>query len=183
MSLISLDGLDQNALDSTNTAASSGRKPFPCTPDTYTRHTGRVVKAALKIFEISGKESISIVVQNEDYSGEMLIDLDPSGAPNPQKGLETRNKAIKVLGAATDGKLDTVKLEKASGQIVAFTAKHGGFSEKDGRYYHKVRLYFDGEAHELLPVKQVAMPALPGQGAGNAAAPGGRTAADDDITF
>lgn len=181
MSLISLEGLDDQALQDAKTEASSGRKPFPCTPNDYTRHTGRVVKASLKIFESTGKESISMVVANDEFTGEILIDLDPSSAPNPQKALETRNKVIKILEAATGGKLDTVKLEKANGQLVAFSAKHKGFTEKDGRHYHKVGLYFDGVVSSLLPVKQVAMPLLPGQSA--SAAPAQASASLDDIPF
>ncbi len=167
MALVSLDGLDEKTLTNISTAASGGRRPFPCDGNSYTRHTAKVVKAGLMVWP-DGRESIKISVENNGHGGDLLIDLECSTAKNPQKALETRNKAIKLLGAHTSGKLDTTKLEKASGQLVALSAKHKGFKPgKNGGMFHDVALYFDGEASELLPVTQVAtMPQLPGQAAG-----------------
>ena len=173
MALVNLDNFN---LDIDTAPSTGGARPFPCDGASYTRHTGRVVKAGLLTFD-SGKESIKITVENGPFGGDILVDLDPSGAPNPQKAIETRNKAIKLLGAHTNGQFDTDKLGKAHGQLVAFSAKHKGFANgKNGGIFHKVALYFDGEAKDLLPVAPCAtMPALPGAE--------DRPIGDQDFTF
>jgi len=162
MSLVSLEGLDEATLEKINPEASGGGRPFPCDAAGYTKHTGRVTKCRLHCFD-DGGESIVITVENEGHTGDVLVSLDCSGAPDPQKAIVSRNRAIKVLGAHTDGKLDTGKLEKASGQLIEFSAKHKGFTTgKNGGTFHKVALYFNGEVKALRPVTGPAMPALPG---------------------
>lgn len=174
MTLVPLQGLDDKTLE--NTKTTTARSPFPCDASSYTKHTARVAKASLKVFETSGKESISILVENEGFGGEVLVDLDPSSAPDPQKALESRNKLIKILGAHTDGQLDTEKLEKAKGQLVEISARHKGFTESKGRVFHKVALYFNGEVSALRPVTGPAMPPLP---AAASPAPAASTNYDD----
>lgn len=163
MSLITLDGL----VPVTDTRAKTGGgRPFPCTDKAWTKHTGTVTSCSIKSFD-SGNDSISIRVANGDHGAEILINLDPSGAPDPAKALVTRNLAISILGAITNGKLDSAKVEKASGQQIEFIAKHKGFTSKDGKHYHKVSYLLTGEVATVLPVtNDHIMPTLPGQAAG-----------------
>lgn len=159
MALVPLDNLTPVS----DTAPKNvGGRPFPCDALGWTKHTAEVVGASIKTFD-SG-DSISIRVANGDYAGDLLINLDPSGAPDPQKALETRNLALTILGAITNGKLDTTKLEKAKGQKVAIIAKHKGWTFKGDKAYHKVSYILTGEVPALTPVTgQEFMPAIPGQ--------------------
>lgn len=161
MTLISLDNLTPVA---STAPKSTGGRPFPCHGQGWTKHTATVVGASIKSFD-SG-DSLSIRVENGEHAAELLINLDPSGAPDPQKALETRNLAITILGALTNGKLDSAKVEKARGQVVQFIAKHKGFSHKDGRSYHKVSTILTGQVDAMTPVTgHEVMPLLPGQAA------------------
>ena len=176
MTLITLDGLDDQTLVNTDTKPSGGGlRPFPCDNQGWVKHTAVVMSADIKSFD-SGRDSISLVVANGQYGGELLIDLDPKGAPDPQKALETRNKAIKILNAVTDGKLDSAKVKKSHGQLVEIIARHKGFTQgKNGRWYHKVSLILTGEVAEMLPVAEIPMPALPDSQAAHPT--------DNDIVF
>ena len=162
MALISLDGL---APVTDTRAKSGGGRPFPCTPSSWTKHTATVTACTIKSFD-SG-DSISIKVVNGDHGCELLVNLDPSGSPDPAKALATRNLAISILGALVNGKLDTAKVEKASGQTIEFIAKHKGFTNNNGKSYHKVSYILTGEVSVVYPVtNEHIMPALPGQAAG-----------------
>ncbi len=162
MTLISLDGL---APVTDTRAKSGGGRPFPCTPSSWTKHTATVTACTIKSFD-SG-DSISIRVANGDHAAELLVNLDPSGSPDPAKALATRNLAISILGAITNGKLDSAKVEKASGQTIEFIAKHKGFTSNNGKHFHKVSYILTGEVAVVLPVtNDHIMPALPGQAVG-----------------
>ena len=120
------------------------------------------------------------VVFGHEFSGEVLINLDPTRvAPNctnvekvQQQNLESLLRAIKILDCATNGQLDTAKLEKAHGQVVEIIAKHKGIRQHEGRYYHKVTLLLTGTAPDLTPVTGT-LPALPGQAPAAPATQGG----------
>jgi hypothetical protein len=163
MNLIPIEGLDEATLESASTAPSGGGlKPFPCDAAGWTKHTAVVMGASLKVFD-SGSEAISLLVANAEYGGEILVNLPPYAAQYHEKSLETLVKTVKILGCHTAGKLDLDKLKNAHGQLVEIIAKHKGFREgKDGRQYHKVSLILTGEARDMAPVTQVAMPATPG---------------------
>lgn len=173
MTLIKIPGMTEDALSNTSTDAKGGGfRPFPCDPNGWTKHTAFVVKAEIKTFQNTdgASDNLSIYVANEQYGGEILINLDPTkvgpSCTNPEKqrqqNLETLLRAIKILDCATRGQLDTAKLEKSHGQTVEIIAKHKGFRESEGRHYHKVQLILTGTAPELLPVTGT-LPALPGQ--------------------
>lgn len=163
MTLITLDGL---APVTDTRAKTGGGRPFPCTAASWTKHTATVTSCTIKSFD-SGNDSISIRVVNGDHGAELLVSLDPSGSPDPAKALATRNLAISILGGITNGKLDSTKIEKASGQQVEFIAKHKGFTNKDGKTYHKVSYILTGEVSTVYPVtNDHIMPALPGQAVG-----------------
>jgi len=81
--LVTLDGLDSQTLENTDTRpAAGGGRPFPCDGQTWTRHTATVTKADLKVWE-DGKESIEVYIQNGAHAGSLLVDLDPRTAPDP----------------------------------------------------------------------------------------------------
>lgn len=191
MSLITIPGMTEDAILNTSTTPSSGGlRPFPCDANGWTSHTAFIVKASVKTFD-SGNDSLSLVVANEQYGGEILVSLDPSrvapgftgekAAKMQADNLKTLLLAIKILGCHTSGKLDTKKLEKVGGDAYRVTviAKHKGFRQgNDGRSYHKVSLILVGTADELKPVTGPALPPLPGSAP---AAP--VTSIDDDFTF
>lgn len=169
MTLITIPGMTEDSLLNMDTNPSGmGFRPFPCTPNDWTKHTAHVIKAEIKSFD-NGGDNLSIVVANVMHGGEILINLDPSrvgpGVKDPEKqaqrNLESLTRAIKILGAHTKGQLDLKKLEKASGQVVEILAKHKGFREKDGRFYHKVSLILTGTAKEEVDVTDVPMPEPP----------------------
>jgi len=173
MSLITIPGMTQDALLNTSTAPTggSGLRPFPCDGFGFIKQTGVVLKCEIKSFK-EGEDTLSILIGNGQYGGEVLINLDPSltgpgckdVAKQQQNNLETLVKAISLLGAHTNEKLDTAKLEKAHGMAVQISVKHNGFREKDGKHYHKISIYLDGAVPEMLPVIEVpSMPTLPGQ--------------------
>ncbi len=171
MTLVNIPGMTEDSILNTNTnPTGAGFRPFPCNADGWTRHTAHVIKAEVKTFEQSGDDVLSIVVANVQYGGEITINLDPSKVgpkcadpeKQRQRNLESLVKAIKILGAHTNGKLDTNKLNNARNQIVEVSAIHQGFREKDGKYYHKVKVLLNGEAKEEVNVTEVTMPALPG---------------------
>jgi hypothetical protein len=176
MSLINIPGMTEDSLTKLDTAPTGGGlRPFPCDANGWTQQTGVVLKAGIKIFEVNGinKENISIQVGNGQYGAEMLISLDVTDvapgtkdkAKAQQENLETLHKAIKVLGAHSQGKLDTAKLEKAHGMCIAFIAKHKGFTTKGSSTYHKISYIFKGEVPDLLDVVEVQMPQVPGSSA------------------
>lgn len=173
MALIAIPGIsEESILNQDTTPKGGGLRPFPCDEAGWTQHTAFVVKASIKQFD-NGNDSISIVVANEAHGAEILIGLDPSrtapglSAKQQEKAqadnLRSLQLAMKILGCHTNGKLDTVKLEKAHGQYVTLIARHKGFQEKDGKYYHKVTYILTGAAEELLDLKGPALPPLPGQ--------------------
>jgi hypothetical protein len=91
---------------------------------------------------------------------------------------------MKVLGCHTQGKLDTDKLVKCSGQIVEIIAKHKGFRDFEGKKYHKVTLRYTGAAPELLPVDEsVKLPDLPGSVLTTTATLAKDPFATDDLPF
>ena len=172
MTLIKIPGMTQDALLNRATESKGGGlKPFPCDANGWTKHTAVVLKCEIKAFDFGDEhtENISILVGNAEFGGEVLINLDPTRvAPNctnpekvQQQNLESLLRAIKILDCATNGQLDTAKLEKAHGQVVEIIAKHKGFRQHEGRYYHKVTLLLTGTAPDLTPVTGT-LPALPG---------------------
>lgn len=194
MTLIPIPGLTLDGIQNQKTEASSGLQPFPCNATNWTRHTAAVNKAAIKHFENSGKDYISLEFVNGAHFGEMLISLDindiPPGltpekaAEARQKNLETLQKVIKILGCHTNGQLDTAKLEKARGQAIAVVAKHKGFRQgSQGGYFHKITYLLNGEVPEMLAVDtSVGLPPLPSGGAPGAPS-GGAAPSFDDIPF
>jgi hypothetical protein len=188
MSLISIPGMTEDALLNLNTAPSGGGlRPFPCDANGWTSHTAHVVKAEVKSFD-SGDDYIAIVVANVQYGGEILVSLDPSKvapglAPAQEQKMRENNLkslmlAVKILGCHTGGKVDTKKLDKATGQLVTVIAKHKGFRQgKDGNWYHKISLILTGDAQEEVDVKGPELPALPGS------APTSSSAAFDPDAF
>ena len=181
MSLITLDGFGDDALLKTDVKPSAGGlRPFPCTSNGYTKQTACVLGADIKILNemTDPREVIAVQVVNGQYGAELLFDLVPTGTDEQkQRSIENRNKIIKILGAHTAGKLDTDKLKKAKGQCLRISCTHKGFSQKDGKHYHKVACYLDGQVDDIGPVNEVAMPALPGQ------APAPTSSASDDPFF
>ena len=181
MSLINIPGMTEDSILKTDVAATGGPglKPFPCDGSGWTRQTGSVLKAALKIFE-NGGENISIVMGNGPFGGEILINLDTTQVPPgcqdvakaEQENLTTLVKAIKVLGAHTNGKLDTSKLEKARGMNIEFICRHKGFNPgRDGKQFHKISYIFKGGIPDIEPVDEhPRLPDLPGTGAAPARA-------------
>lgn len=161
--LIHIEGLTAEAIQNADTTPSAGGlKPFPCDAAGWTKHTAVVMGATLKIFP-NGGEAISLQVANAEYGGEILVNLPPYEPQYQEKSFETLIKTIKILGAHTDGNLDTAKLKDAHGQLVTIIAKHKGFHEgRDGRQFHKVSLILTGDAKDMGPVTPVVMPALPG---------------------
>lgn len=167
MTLIKLEGFGEDAILKTDTKPSAGGlRPFPCTASGYTKQTACVLGAGIKIIGEGGpdpKDVLVVQVVNGQYGGDILIDLVPTGTPEQkQRSLETRNKMIKILGAHTSGQLDTVKLGKAKDQCLRISCQHKGFREHDGRWYHKVVCYLDGQVDDIRPVDEVQMPPLPG---------------------
>jgi hypothetical protein len=176
MSLINIPGMTEDSLTKLDTAPTGGGlRPFPCDASGWTKQTGCVLKCGIKIFEVNGinKENISIQVGNGQYGAEILISLDVTDvapgtrdvAKAQQQNLETLTKAIKCLGAHSQGKLDTAKLEKAHGQCVEFICKHKGFSTKGNSTYHKIGYIFTGEVPDIQDVTMVQMPQVPGSSA------------------
>ena len=181
MTLINLEGFGDDAILKLDTKPSKGGlRPFPCTANGWTRQTAYVLGAGIKVLGENGpepKECIAVQVANGEYGAEMLFDLVPTGTDaQKQRTIENRNKIIKILGAHTNGKLDTGKLEKAKGQCLEVICQHKGFrAGNDGKHYHKVAVYLSGQVDDIGPVNEVAMPPLPGS------APLGATGTDDDI--
>jgi hypothetical protein len=185
MALLNIPGMTEEALKTVDTTAKTvGLRPFPCDAQGWTNHTGTVIKAEVKTFAgAQGENSnLAITVQNDECGAEILINLDPTqvapGVKDVAKAVQQNQQdlhaAVKILGAHTNGRLDTDKLAKAQGQVIAFISKHKGFREKDGRYYHKVSNIFKGEAPQLLPVtERVQLPPLPGTAAQTAPSPAG----------
>lgn len=194
MALLNIPGMTEDALLKTDTAPTSGPglQPFPCDANGWTLQHGFVVKAEVKTFAGADGENsnLSITVANNQYGAEILINLDPSrvapGTRDVAKAQEANLRdlmaAIKILGAHTNGRLDTEKLKKASGQVIAFICKHKGFTEKDGRHYHKISYIFKGEGPSPLPQpdERPQLPPRPGT-----AAPARQISGDplDDIGF
>jgi hypothetical protein len=189
MNLISIPGMNEESILNTSTESNgAGLRPFPCYASTWTRQTGCVLKAGIKHFDDSG-DNLAIVVCNGQYGGEILINLDCSKVPpgtkdvpkTQQENLETLIKAIKVLGAHTNGKLDPAKLAKARNMCVEFLCKHKGHRQgTDGRWYHKVGYIFKGQVDDIGPVVEVPMPMLPGTAPALVSSGGGLL---DDIGF
>lgn len=175
MSFLTIPGMTEEAILAQDTAPSGGGlRPFPCDAAGWTLQHGFVTKAEIKTFATQDGENsnLSISVANNEFGAEILINLDPRKvapgtkdvAKAQQQNLEDLMKAVKILGAHTGGKIDTAKLEKAHGQGIAFVCKHKGFTEKDGRHYHKISYIFKGEAPDPLPQpnEKPQLPALPG---------------------
>jgi hypothetical protein len=195
MTLIPIPGMTAQSIADTSTEpTSTGGRPFPCDANGWTKHTATVRKAYIKHFDNSGKDYIGLRVENGQCSDELLIALDARDIPTGltpekaqaamEKNLATLQMAVKLLGAHTNGQLDTVKLEKASGQIVEIIAKHKGFRQYDGKHYHKITLILTGAAPALLPIDpSVQLPPLPGAALPAAPAPMRDPLGDDDIPF
>jgi len=167
MTLIKLEGFGEDAILKTDTKPSAGGlRPFPCTASGYTKQTACVLGADIKILGENGpdpKDVIAVQVCNGQYGAELLFDLVPTGTPEQkQRSLEARNKIIKILGAHTNGQLDSEKLKKAKHQCLQISCQHKGFREKDGKWYRKVAVYLDGQVDDIRPVDEVQMPPLPG---------------------
>lgn len=176
MTLITIPGMTEEGITKMDTAPTGGGlRPFPCDASGWTRQTGVVLKCGIKSFTVGGaaRDNISIQVGNGQYGGEILISLDITDiapgardvAKAQQENLDTIQKVLKVLGAHTQGRIDTAKLDKSHGQTIAFICKHKGFQEKDGRHFHKIGMIFKGEVEDLEDVVEVPMPTLPGQAA------------------
>ncbi len=174
MTLYTIPGMTEETILKTDTAPSGGGlRPFPCDAQGWTTQTGFVVKAEVKTFTNADGENtnLSIVVANNEYGGEILINLDPRKVPpgtkdvekQMQQNLDDIRKIVKILGCHTNGKFDTDKLKNAKGNLT-FICKHKGFNEKDGRHYHKISYIFKGEAPDPLPQpnEKPQLPALPG---------------------
>jgi len=215
MALLTIPGMTEDALLNTNTAPSGGVNHFPCDAQGWTRQTGVVRKCEIKTFGTNDgeKSNISMLVVNGDYSEEVLIDLDTRhvapGAKDPEKAqqdnLRDLMKIIKVLGAHTNGKLDTDKLVKANGQIVEIIVKHKGFrggtskakfdaqgnnrnpgfARWDGKetLFHDVQAIFKGEVPDLEPVNEKGLPEFPRPIGASASRPPAGVDPMDDLGF
>jgi hypothetical protein len=173
MALRKIVGLTEDKILNASVEPSTpGLRPFPCTSETYTRYSAAVLKVEIK--EINKKDQLAITVCNGAFGGEILICLDPSDVafgltPEKQEAQKTRNletiaSVLKTLGCHTDGQLDDSKFGSCCNVLLEIGAKHKGFREYQGTYYHKVSLVYAGAAKgEMLPVDETAiqMPSLP----------------------
>lgn len=194
MALLTIPGMTEDALLNTSTAPTGGGlRPFPCDAGGWTKQTAVVVKCELKTFVVDGaeKSSISIMVANDEYGAECLVDLDTNNtapgckdvAKQRQQNLSDLMKVIKILGAHTGAKFDTDKLAKAHGQTVEIIVKHKGFrgGETKAKFnhrgenrrvgfpcwdgketlFHDVQAIFKGEVEDLEEVNDKGLPPMP----------------------
>jgi hypothetical protein len=179
MALIKIPGIEseEDILNVSTEPAAPGLKHFPCNVSGWTRHTGCVLKAEIKMLGKIGevkKPNIAITVVNSQYGGEILISLDvndvaPSLTPEQAKrakerNLETIKSVMKVLGCHTHGQLDESKLAKATGMCLSIGAKHKGFNNDSSGQpaFHKVSYIYYGEVADLLPVDEsIGLPPIP----------------------